>query len=227
MDKCILIIDDNDQKVNVRSLKMQVKGHCNLDVIDIRTTNSAYKAEDSEHLDINKLKHAIGEAIKGKSIAWAFTDFNLSEDFINGLSVVRILKELRKSIKIVMYSGNLEDVVRNVVGKSLNSANEEDVIKAVKSLMEYEIVDYIKRDDYISKAVQLIKRDEDPTVQDYFLQQLRMYSDMEFKSCYPKLSGKTLGEIADMIENSPDKRTDIWTQELIEQAVAYLIKINS
>ena len=35
MDKCILIIDDNDQKVNVRSLKMQVKGHCNLDVIDI------------------------------------------------------------------------------------------------------------------------------------------------------------------------------------------------
>ena len=42
--------------------------------------------------------------------------------------------------------------------------------------MEYEIVDYIKRDDYISKAVQLIKRDEDPTVQDYFLQQLRMTS---------------------------------------------------
>ena len=46
-------------------------------------------------------------------------------------------------------------------------------------------------------------------------------------TCYPKLSGKTLGEIADMIENSSDKRTDIWTQELIEQAVAYLIKINS
>lgn len=227
MDKCILIIDDNDQRVNVKSLKMRVRNYCNLDVIEIRTTDPAYRANESEHLDIIKLRHAISESIKGKSIAWAFTDFNLSEDNINGLSIVQILKELRNSIKIVMYSGNLEAVIRNIVGKSLNKANEEDIVKAVKTLMDYKIVDYVKRDNYVDKAEELIKRDEDPTIQDYFLQQLRMYSDMEFKSCYPKLSGKTLGEIADMIENSSDKRTDIWTQELIEQAIAYLVKINT
>lgn len=36
--------------------------------------------------------------------------------------------------------------------------------------------------------------------------------------------GKTLGEIADMIEKQSDKRVDSWTQELVEQTIAYLIK---
>lgn len=226
MDKCILIIDDNDQNVNIRSLKMQVKGHCDLEVISIKTTDSIFKEDNSEHLDINKLKLHINDAIKGKSISWVFTDFNLSEEKINGLTIVKLLKEIRNSLKIIIYSGNLEAVIRSVVGESLSNVNEEDIVKAVKKLMEYGIVDYLKRDDYLNKAVELINRVDEPTIQDFFIQQLRMYGEMEFKSCYQKLSGKKLGEIADMIEKSSDKRTDVWTQELVEQAIAYLIKIN-
>ena len=226
MDKCILIIDDNDQNVNIRSLKMQVKGHCDLEVISIKTTDSIFKEDNSEHLDINKLKLHINDAIKGKSISWVFTDFNLSEEKINGLTIVKLLKEIRNSLKIIIYSGNLEAVIRSVVGESLSNVNEEDIVKAVKKLMEYGIVDYLKRDDYLNKAVELINRVDEPTIQDFFIQQLRMYGEMEFKSGYQKLSGKKLGEIADMIEKSSDKRTDVWTQELVEQAIAYLIKIN-
>lgn len=227
MEKCVLIIDDIDQSVNIKSLRMQVRGYCSLDAIAIKTTDVDLRAEDSEHLDLEKLKNTIKEAIRGKSIAWAFTDFDLSEDNINGLTVVKILKELRPKLKIVIYSGNLETVIRNVVGKPLAEANEDDVVKAVTTLVNYEIVHYVKRDNYIDKAVELIKNDEEPTVKEFFIQQLRMYSEMEFRSCYPKLSGRTLGEIADMIENSSDKRTDAWTQELVEQAIAYLVKINS
>lgn len=227
MEKCVLIIDDIDQSVNIKSLKKQVRGYCSLDAISIKTTDVDLRAEDSEHLDLEKLRNTIKEAIRGKSIAWAFTDFDLSEDNINGLTVVRILKELRPSLKIVIYSGNLETVIRNVVGKPLAEANEDDVVKAVKTLVNYEIVDYVRRDNYVDKAVELIKKEDDPTVKEFFIQQLRMYSEMEFRSCYPKLSGRTLGEIADMIENSSDKRTDAWTQELVEQAIAYLVKINS
>ena len=119
MDKCILIIDDNDQNVNIRSLKMQVKGHCDLEVISIKTTDSIFKEDNSEHLDINKLKLHINDAIKGKSISWVFTDFNLSEEKINGLTIVKLLKEIRNSLKIIIYSGNLEAVIRSVVGESL------------------------------------------------------------------------------------------------------------
>ena len=210
MEKCILVIDDADQSVNKKSLEIRVKSYCNLEVLLVKTTDKEYRVADSDHLDLRKLKDAIGEKIKGRHISWVFTDFNLAEESINGLSVVKILKELRKSIKVVMYSGNLDDVVRSVVGGNISSANVDDIVK-----------------DFVNKAVELINRDDDPTVQDYFIQQLRKYSDMEFQSCYPKLSGKKLGEIADMIENSSDKRTDAWTQELVEQAIAYLVKINS
>lgn len=227
MEKCILVIDDADQSVNKKSLEIRVKSYCNLEVLLVKTTDKEYRVADSDHLDLRKLKDAIGEKIKGRHISWVFTDFNLAEESINGLSVVKILKELRKSIKVVMYSGNLDDVVRSVVGGNISSANVDDIVKAIKTLMEYGIIEYVKREDFVNKAVELINRDDDPTVQDYFIQQLRKYSDMEFQSCYPKLSGKKLGEIADMIENSSDKRTDAWTQELVEQAIAYLVKINS
>ena len=114
-----------------------------------------------------------------------------------------------------------------VLGKvKLQEATEEEIVEAVRKLMEYQIIDYVKRDEYKDKLIELINRDDEPTVHDYFLEQLRQHSEMEFKSCYAPLKGKTLGEIADMIEKQSDKRVDSWTQELVEQTIAYLVKIN-
>ena len=153
--------------------------------------------------------------------------FNLSEDDIDGINVVEILTELRKNLKIIMYSGNRNAVVKRVLGKvKLQEATEEEIVEAVRKLMEYQIIDYVKRDEYKDKLIGLINRDDEPTVHDYFLEQLRQHSEMEFKSCYAPLKGKTLGEIADMIEKQSDKRVDSWTQELVEQTIAYLVKIN-
>ena len=223
----VLIIDDVDQSKIIDALKKQLKRKCEFEAISIRTTDVELREDGSDHLDVRKLKERIKDLISSKHINWALTDFNLSEDDIDGIDVVEILTELRKNLKIIMYSGNRNAVVKRVLGKvKLQEATEEEIVEAVRKLMEYQIIDYVKRDEYKDKLIELINRDDEPTVHDYFLEQLRQHSEMEFKSCYAPLKGKTLGEIADMIEKQSDKRVDSWTQELVEQTIAYLVKIN-
>ena len=223
----VLIIDDVDQSKIIDALKKQLKRKCEFEAISIRTTDVELREDGSDHLDVRKLKERIKDLISSKHINWALTDFNLSEDDIDGINVVEILTELRKNLKIIMYSGNRNAVVKRVLGKvKLQEATEEEIVEAVRKLMEYQIIDYVKRDEYKDKLIGLINRDDKPTVHDYFLEQLRQHSEMEFKSCYAPLKGKTLGEIADMIEKQSDKRVDSWTQELVEQTIAYLVKIN-
>lgn len=223
----VLIIDDVDQSKIIDALKKQLKRKCEFEAISIRTTDVELREDGSDHLDVRKLKERIKDLISSKHINWALTDFNLSEDDIDGINVVEILTELRKNLKIIMYSGNRNAVVKRVLGKvKLQEATEEEIVEAVRKLMEYQIIDYVKRDEYKDKLIGLINRDDEPTVHDYFLEQLRQHSEMEFKSCYAPLKGKTLGEIADMIEKQSDKRVDSWTQKLVEQTIAYLVKIN-
>lgn len=223
----VLIIDDVDQSKIIDALKKQLKRKCEFEAISIRTTDVELREDGSDHLDVRKLKERIKDLISSKHINWALTDFNLSEDDIDGINVVEILTELRKNLKIIMYSGNRNAVVKRVLGKvKLQEATEEEIVEVVRKLMEYQIIDYVKRDEYKDKLIELINRDDEPTVHDYFLEQLRQHSEMEFKSCYAPLKGKTLGEIADMIEKQSDKRVDSWTQELVEQTIAYLVKIN-
>lgn len=223
----VLIIDDIDQSRTIDALNKQLSKKFDFEAIHIKTTMVDLRREGSDHLDSEKLKTRLQEAVKCRSINWVFTDFNLAEDDIDGLTVVKMLSEVRPAIKFVMYSGDLHAVVKRVMGKaSLDDVNEDEIVEAVAQLLKFNIIEYIKRDNYKDTLIALANRDADPTVQDYFIELLRNHSEMEFKSCYDRLKGKTFGEIADMIEMHSDKRTDAWTRELVEQTIAYLVKVN-
>lgn len=223
----VLIIDDVDQSRTINALEKQLSKKFEFEAISVKTTSVELRKEDSDHLDPEKLKAFLQESVKNKTINWVFTDFNLAEDDVDGLTVVNMLYGIRSTIKVVMYSGDLHAVVKRVIGKaSLDDVNEDDIVEAVSQLLKFNIIDYIKRDNYKDKLIELANREDDPTVQDYFIELLREHSEMEFKSCYDRLKGKTLGEIADMIEKNSNKRTDAWTRELVEQTIAYLVKIN-
>lgn len=222
----VLIVDDEDQSKTIQALQTQLKAKCEFEAITILTTDITLRQDDSDHLDINKLKESITKAIDSRHIDYALTDFNLAESSIDGLSVVDLLSQLRPKLRIIMYSGNINAVVKRVLGKSkIQDASDDEIISAVSKLIQYPVIDYVRRDNYRDKLIEYINRNLDFSIQDYFLQQLRQHSEMRFQSCYAKLSGKSFGEIADMIENADD-RTNDWIRELIEQSIAYLVKIN-
>lgn len=223
----ILIVDDKSQDVNIRALELQLKRTCDLAVTAICTTDESLRIEESDHLDKDKLFKKIDECLLNKRIDWALTDFDLAETYVDGLDVAEYLAEKRKSIPVIMYSGNINSVIKKAVNQaSIQDLNEDELVEAIRKLINCNIVDYVKRDDYKHAIIEKINQNLQPTVEDFFLQQLRQHSEMEFKSCYPRLKGKTFGQIADLIESRGDKRTDAWMNELIEQTIAYLVKIN-
>lgn len=107
-----------------------------------------------------------------------------------------------------------------------NNPNTEDLIAGFKKLLNFGIIDFVRRPDYRDRIIKYLNSNKKIHLESYFLIQLRKYKDYEFKSCCPALKGMKLGEIADMIEKGSDFRSREWMQELIEQSIAYLIKIN-
>lgn len=223
----ILIIDDTCQDTTTKAIQAASKRKCDVEFITILTRSEELRQDNSDHLDPLKLEQQITKFIEHKKINWAFTDLDLGETDVDGLKVVEILQKIRSNIKIYMYSGNITAVVKKVLNKEmLSEANEAEIVDAVRKLMGYKIIDFISRSEYKDELIKLINHNEDPTVQDFFVEQLYRYGDMEFKSCFSRFNGRTFSEIAKMIEAKSNAQTDEWTKELVEQAIAYLVKVN-
>lgn len=225
MDKICLIIDDKDQQhafnAQIRDV-LNNKGY-NVDAVFVNTTNPEV-LNDEQNIDIGKLSSYISDSIKDKHIDVVATDFDLSDDSVNGLNIVEIVRNVcnRKKTPIVLYSGNLEKVIKSVIGDPIKDTST--LTADVKTLMLYHIHDFIDRTGY-AESVNKILQEKETSTKQILLKKLREYPDMKFMSCYPVFTGKTLGNIADEIEKSTYHGQG-FQSELIEQTVAYLIDIN-
>ena len=220
--KNILIIDDEDQTKIVESLQLNLKKNFDVNFILIKTNDVAFQNDDAD-LDIIKIKERISNDIQSVTVDLALTDYDLGDEHVDGLNIIEILKEIRPNVRVILYSGNQDKVIRKIVG---NNPNTEDLVAGFKKLLNFGIIDFVRRPDYRDRIIKYLNSNKKIHLDSYFLIQLRKYKDYEFKSCCPGLKGMKLGEIADMIEKGSDFRSREWMQELIEQSIAYLIKIN-
>ena len=74
-DRCILLIDDKDQEDVSNSIKTQLRNDFDLEFLLIRTAAPELKEDNSEDLDLSKLKAVIEDKIGRKHIDVALTRF--------------------------------------------------------------------------------------------------------------------------------------------------------
>lgn len=115
-------------------------------------------------------------------------------------------------------------MIQSILGE-YKTKNADELIKGIRKLMKYNIVDYVERTDYPATIRKLLK-DKKIQLSALLLQKIREHSDMEFKSCYKPFAGKKLKDIANEIEKQTIQGRE-FQEELLEQAIAYLIEINS
>lgn len=221
-EKNILIVDDEDQTMIAEGIKINLKKYFEVNFILVKTNDADLQSDDAD-LDITKIKERIVNDIQYKTVDLALTDYDLGDENVDGLDIVGMIKEIRPKVPIILYSGNEDKVIRKIVG---SNSNTEDLVAGFKKLLKLGIIDFVRRPDYKDSIIKFLNNKRDPHLDSYFLIQLRKYKDYEFKSCCPTLKGRKLGEIADMIETGSDFRSREWMEELIEQTIAYLIKIN-
>lgn len=222
--RTLLIVDDRDQSKEAEEIKMALKDKVNLEVIQIRTSEPEFLNDDN-NIDLSKLKTILESKINGHHLDLVVTDYNLSDDMYNGLNIVDTLKSIRPKLKIILYSGALSDVLKDIMNGDIKNKNTDEVVKAVSKLWEYGLIDFIPRGNYTENAIKYFKSDSF-TLDDYFMRMLEKHSDMKVNSIYPPYKDKTLGEIKKLFESGPDPRATECMKEFVEQTIAYLVKVN-
>lgn len=225
--RCILLIDDKDQSDVANSIKLQLKKDFDLEFILIRTADSKLKKDEEEELDLDKLKAGIETRIKNKNVYIALTDFDLESNSINGLGVVRMVHELRPKLNFLIYSGNWDEVIRTVVGKDYKLASIDELVGGINDLIHDNIVNCIGRTDYKADLIEYLKKNKGDSIEHRLSTLLRANGEMKFESCFPEFKGMTFNEIADMIDNHSDARTEEWIETVLAQTIAYLVKVNN
>lgn len=226
----ILIIDDESQDRQKRVLETRLKSSFDVVCETIRTKDIEFKKEenDEEVLDLDKLKIRIEELFGKYSFDLVLADYNLSEKTVDGLDVVKFIKVRWLRTDVIMYSGKLSDIVRNMikVGKG-EKLSDEQVIEAVSKLVKYRIVAFPERTKYVDEACTFLTQNKELSLTNELVRLLRQHSDLEFKSCFPEFAGMTFGKIAELIDNNADQRSDEWIKNILEQTIAYLVKVNN
>jgi len=224
--RCILVIDDKSQSTVVKGIESKLFKDFDLDFILIRTADAKFKKDDSEDLDVEKLKTEIETKIKGKHIDIALSDFDLECPYFTGLDAVHMVHEIRENVNFFIYSGNWNKVIESVVGKDYQSASIEELVEGINKLIKAQIIDCIDRTDYQEALIEYLKKNKGDTIEHRLATLLRAHGDLKFESGFPKFKGKTFNEIADMIDNHSDARVDEWIETVLTQTIAYLLKVN-
>ncbi len=224
--KCILLIDDKDQSDVINSITLQLRSEIELEFITIRTAAAELKEDDAEDLDIDKLKIEIETKIKNKSIHVALTDFDLESEHIDGLGIVKMVHEIRPKVDFFIYSGNWNKVIKTVIGKDYKSASIEELVKGINELIHDRIIDCINRADYKEDLIRYLRKEIKDSIEHRLSSLLRANGEQEFKSCFPEFKGMKFAEIADIIENHSDARSDEWIEAILAQTIAYLVEVH-
>ena len=219
-----LIIDDKDQQKEFESLikaPLKKDGYF-VNGLFIKTAIPEIQ-DENQNLDREKLIIHIKDVIKDSNIDLIATDFDLSDEHLNGVHIVEIIRSIRPNTPLIMYSGKIADAIKAVLGDHTQITSEE-LTEGIIKIIDYKISDFATRPGYPSSIIQLIKKNS-KSATTVLVNKLRDYPDMKFKSCYPNFKGQKLGDIASQIEKSSPQGRD-FQQELIEQTIAYLIEIN-
>lgn len=224
--KCILLFDDKDQTKIINNIKLTTRQEFDLDFIFIRTSSAELKKDDSEDLDVEKLKAKIVSKTRGKVIDIALTDFDLECDYLTGLDVIHLVHENHKNVQFLVYSGNWNKVIRRVIGEDYQQASPEQLVEGINQLIHDKIINCVSRIDYQEDLLKFLRHDSTDSMEHRLCVLLRANSDMVFNSCCPELKEKTFDEIAEMIENHSDARSDEWIEAILTQTIAYLAEVN-
>lgn len=224
--RCILVIDDKSQSAVIKGFKSKYSKDFDLDFIAIRTGAAELKKDDSEDLDIDKLKTEIESKIKGKHLDIALSDFELECPYFTGLDAVDLVHKIRKNVSFFVYSGNWNEVIKSVVGQEYKKASIEELVGGVNKLLNSQVIDCIDRTDYQDILIDYLNKEKGNSIEYQLATSLRVNGEMKFESCFPKFKGMTFNEIADMIECHSDARSDEWIKAILVQTIAYLVKVN-
>lgn len=229
IDKSCIIIDDEPQDEIVENLvgdasKVGIRLTCyQLDPQADRYYKNAGTEEEPEYvIDISKVMEALkSPAYRKCRVDVVACDYHLEDDQVNGYEIIRKIRfHLNYRKGIILYSGNLETVIREI----LREDNLQEQIDRIKNLARAKILEFNDKSDYRQSILTAIKQDIF-SLESELESLLHNYGDWTFRSVFPLFKGKKLSEILDEIESDSPNAVK-FQKELLENAIAHMIELN-
>ena len=224
--KRILVIDDEDQKNDMESIARNLKKHVQIKYEQINVLDSDF-LDEKLNLRQDVFEKKLMEVLTENYYDLILVDYNYGDISLDGLGVVKFIKEKKRNSNIILYSANQSEIIRNILAmKQTKPLSDNDVVKAINALMNYRILKMCARDSYVNEVVRLMSIDTQLNPTSMLCEMLREYGDMKFSSCCPSLSGKKFSEIANMLEEQNNGKATEWLNAVFEQLITYLVEIN-
>ena len=222
--KHIIIIDDEDQEEQKEFLVQKLKQNFDIHVHTIWTLDRAITPD--KLIIRENLKTVIMDVMKGKNIDLVLTDYQLADDETNGLDVVEIVKDIRASVPVMVYSGDLERVIGDLLGDNFQDKSKEEIIPVINKLMKLGVEKFSGRTKYDQDVMMFLNKKKTLDLDELLAQKLRELGDERFEAGTPDFRDKNLNDIADMIGNKGNARYSLWIDDLFEQTATYISRCN-
>ena len=223
--KRVLLIDDEPQGNSLEKIANGVKERLVFESKQIEVLDKDY-LDGQANLVPEKIYQAIDEAMKVTHYDLILVDYSYGQDGIDGLDVIKHIRVRHQKDEVFLYSANQKEIIRKVVGDDFKKSSSEDIVNGINELMNFRIAKIVSRPMMDSVVVGFLKQDASFSPYGFIVNMLREHPDKMFLSCYPKLSGKTYGEIADLLDEGGNGMANEWLSAILEQLVVYLSEVN-
>lgn len=229
-EKNCLLIDNENQVASIETIEREGK---KLGVpikcfqFNVGSTNNPEFLTDNK-IDLTKVIEEFKKLYGGITFDLIAFDWSLDDDNVNGVDLIKCFQDnrLRRTTPKLLYSGELKDEMESI----LNQYKEDQIEfkkawNQIKTLIEIDIVDFKDRGEYEIAIVNYLHSNK-PNLETILIKELRNNSELKFSGNFTKFEGMTFGEIANIIENNPD-RSITFKKELIELSLALLADLKN
>lgn len=221
----LILIDEQSQSLRLKKMAEKLKNE-GIELIYEEINPTLYMTRQSNGdviFDKEKLRNKL-DTISFKSHLDVFaTDYNLIEGELKGIDMIEMLYSLVPYYKnkVVIYSAQIEDVIKNVIN---SSKDFEQQINMLKLLSKNEIHYLGSDNEFEQKFKRLIEKEADKTIDTRLAESLLSIDNDKFKCSIPGYTDKKLSEIGELLlVNGEDKI--VLRKNITEHILAYISSI--
>jgi hypothetical protein len=226
MPKTCLIIDDNPQDDVIERIESRLKGKY-FPTECLQFNVGSQERTDlltDGRIDVGKVVDRYKTDFTNTKLDLICIDYNLEDDNINGLDILKEIHPVRPKCSYMIYSANLNQVVSGILDGYDEGQRNNKLLNKIKFLTRYKIVDFVARTNYEDAVIAQIS-EEKQSLESMVEEKLLEYRELVFENTYPSFAGKTLFEIAREIRIGSDQGNN-FMKEIIEVAISNMILIN-
>lgn len=244
---CLLIDNDKIDDVIERIKRRASREQIDLDIQQFNVGNEEEEelfSKDGD-IDIQKVKEVFLERYGKKAFDIYAFDFQLDDENVNGVELIRqLVQDKHNSVKII-YSGLIKDVVeKNLISTILDchiqlanpklseerrkelSKKKKRAVNQIKVLVSKDVKEFVDREDIGDTIIKILRKQKInyPLIIE---SRLLEYQEFTFSNTYPPFEGLLLGAILERIKKNANQEGSQFISEIVDRAISHMIDLNT